>query len=103
MRSVTRYVPADVVSVVFDTLVSTFVTVTFASGIAAPAWSVTVPLILLTAWAWILAGSRRSRRATPSAGARQPREVELQIRLRNFEELFITRPLNEFNNSVLQT
>src|SRR2546426_7192750 len=98
MRSVTRYVPADVVSVVFDTLVSTFVTVTFASGIAAPAWSVTVPLILLTAWAWILAGSRR---AIPSAGARQPREAELQIRLRNFEEIFITRPLNEFNNSVL--
>src|SRR5207237_9514234 len=61
MRSITKYVPADVVEVVCDTLVSTLVTVTFASGTTAPAWSVTSPLILLTACACKLIGRDSDR------------------------------------------
>src|SRR5262249_33655780 len=43
MRSVTEYVPAELVTVEEDTLVARLVTVTVAAGTTAPLVSVTVP------------------------------------------------------------
>src|SRR5580700_1255496 len=73
MRSLNKYVPAELVTVDVATLVASLVAVTFAPAIRAPDESVTVPLMPLSAWADALEADQRIKQ-TASAGASQRRK-----------------------------
>jgi hypothetical protein len=59
IRSVTVYVPEELVTVWLATWVAVFVTVIFTLGITPPVASVTVPVIELRAWPLSVAGEVR--------------------------------------------
>jgi hypothetical protein len=74
IRSVTVYVPEELVTEWLATRVAVFVTVIFTLGITPPVASVTVPVIELRAWPCRVAGevSNTTQTAKQAAKKRQP-------------------------------